>query len=56
MENTMALTSNAAKMLNGSDEAEEARWAFLEKREPVFRRAVIPPRQPVENVDTSESQ
>ena len=33
----MVLTSNAGGILNGSDDADEARRAFLEKRAPVFR-------------------
>ncbi len=37
METTMVLTSNAGGILNGSDDAHEARRAFLEKRRPVFK-------------------
>ncbi len=37
LETTMVLTSNAGGILNGSEDAEEARRAFLEKRAPVFK-------------------
>ena len=37
LETTMVSTSNAAGILNGSEDAEEARLAFLEKRSPVFK-------------------
>ena len=37
LENTMVLTSNAGGILNGSEDAEEARQAFLGKRAPVFK-------------------
>ena len=37
LETTMVLTSNAGGILNGSEDAEEARQAFLEKRSPVFK-------------------
>lgn len=37
LENTMTMTSNAGGILNGSDDAKEARAAFLEKRTPTFK-------------------
>jgi 2-(1,2-epoxy-1,2-dihydrophenyl)acetyl-CoA isomerase len=37
LETTMVLTSNAGGILNGSEDAVEARKAFLEKRKPVFK-------------------
>ena len=37
LETTMVLTSNAAGILNGSEDAREARAAFLEKRSPSFK-------------------
>lgn len=37
LETTMVMTSNAGGILNGSEDAEEARQAFLEKRSPVFK-------------------
>ncbi len=37
LETTMVLTSNAGGILGGSEDAEEARRAFLEKRAPVFK-------------------
>jgi 2-(1,2-epoxy-1,2-dihydrophenyl)acetyl-CoA isomerase len=37
LETTMVLTSNAGGILNGSEDAQEARKAFLEKRSPVFK-------------------
>jgi 2-(1,2-epoxy-1,2-dihydrophenyl)acetyl-CoA isomerase len=37
LETTMVLTSNAGGILNGSEDAREARQAFLEKRTPVFK-------------------
>ena len=37
LETTMVLTSNAGGILNGSEDAHEARRAFLEKRRPVFK-------------------
>lgn len=37
METTMVLTSNAGGILNGSEDAREARRAFAEKRPPVFK-------------------
>ena len=36
LENTMVMTSNAGGILNGSEDAVEARQAFLEKRAPTF--------------------
>ena len=36
LENTMIMTSNAGGILNGSEDATEARHAFLEKRAPTF--------------------
>jgi 2-(1,2-epoxy-1,2-dihydrophenyl)acetyl-CoA isomerase len=37
LETTMVLTSNAGGILQGSDDAKEARRAFVEKRKPKFR-------------------
>jgi 1,4-dihydroxy-2-naphthoyl-CoA synthase len=37
METTMVMTSNAGGILNGSEDAQEARQAFLEKRKPAFK-------------------
>ena len=37
LETTIALTSNAGGILDGSEDAHEARQAFLEKRAPVFK-------------------
>ena len=37
LETTMVMTSNAGGILNGSEDAEEARQAFLEKRSPIFK-------------------
>ena len=37
LETTMVLTSNAGGILQGSEDAEEARLAFLEKRSPTFK-------------------
>ena len=37
LETTMVLTSNAGGILDGSEDALEARQAFLEKRSPVFK-------------------
>jgi 2-(1,2-epoxy-1,2-dihydrophenyl)acetyl-CoA isomerase len=37
LETTMVLTSNAGGILQGSEDAQEARRAFLEKRRPVFK-------------------
>jgi enoyl-CoA hydratase/carnithine racemase len=37
LETTMVLTSNAGGILQGSDDAQEARRAFAEKRRPVFK-------------------
>ena len=39
LETTMVLTSNAGGILQGSDDAKEARRAFVEKRKPRFRGA-----------------
>ncbi|MFH1602521.1 MAG: enoyl-CoA hydratase-related protein [Pseudomonadota bacterium] len=36
LETTMVMTSNAGGILSGSEDAQEARRAFLEKRRPVF--------------------
>jgi enoyl-CoA hydratase/carnithine racemase len=37
LETTMVLTSNAGGILQGSEDAQEARRAFLEKRRPTFK-------------------
>lgn len=37
LETTMVMTSNAGGILQGSEDAREARQAFLEKRRPVFK-------------------
>ena len=37
LETTMVLTSNAGGILAGSEDAQEARRAFLEKRRPAFK-------------------
>jgi len=37
LETTMVLTSNAGGILQGSEDAQEARRAFLEKRRPMFK-------------------
>jgi len=37
LETTMVLTSNAGSILQSSDDAKEARRAFIEKRKPHFR-------------------
>ena len=37
LETTMVMTSNAGGILNGSEDAQEARQAFLEKRSPTFK-------------------
>ena len=39
LETTMVMTSNAGGILQGSDDAREARRAFVEKRKPRFRGA-----------------
>jgi len=39
LENTMALTSNASPILQHSDDAKEARRAFVEKRKGQFKGA-----------------
>jgi len=37
LETTMVMTSNAGGILSSSEDAQEARDAFLEKREPIFK-------------------
>ncbi len=37
LDHTMVLTSNAALILNSSEDETEARKAFVEKRKPVFK-------------------
>ena len=37
LETTMVLTSNAGGILQNSEDAKEARRAFVEKRRPVFK-------------------
>jgi 2-(1,2-epoxy-1,2-dihydrophenyl)acetyl-CoA isomerase len=37
LETTMVMTSNAGGILQGSEDAHEARQAFLEKRKPAFK-------------------
>jgi 1,4-dihydroxy-2-naphthoyl-CoA synthase len=37
LETTMVMTSNAGGILQSSEDAKEARQAFLEKRRPLFK-------------------